>query len=264
MAKLFGGAPARITAAALLAGLLGLASGPGPALAQSLGLDHAAEYRACMELTQTVPDDAFESALAWADQGGGDAAEHCAAVALISLGHYEQAGQRLEQLAANLKSDYLHLRGEILAQAGQAWLLAGQLDRAHAAQSAALELEPDSVDLLLDRSVTLGAAANYWEAIDDLNRAAELAPQRADILVYRASAYRFVDALDLAREDVEQALVLAPDHPEALLERGNLNRLTGDDAAARADWVRVTVLAEGTPTADAAQANLERLDVKRE
>jgi len=133
-----------------------------------------------------------------------------------------------------------------------------------AAQSAALSLEPDNVELLIDRSVTLAQARNYWEAIDDLNRALELAPGRGDVLVLRASAYRYVDALDLAAEDLAAALAHNPDDVEALLERGILRRLTGDDDGARADWVRVVSLDPQGPAAEAARDNLERLDVKTE
>lgn len=234
----------------------------GHAIAQDFGIDHAREYKACMELARTVPEDAFESALAWADRGGDDAAAHCAAVALVGLGHYEQAAGRLEQLAGTLKTENAHLRVGILAQAAQAWLLTGQIERAFGAQTAALKIEPENVELLIDRSILLGAAANYWEAIDDLNRAAELAPERADVLIYRANAYRFLEALELAREDVERALALAPDDPEGLLERGNIHRLSGNVNAAREDWLRAAELAEGNPTGDAAQANLAKLDLK--
>lgn len=244
-----------LTAAAML-GPLG-----APAQAQGFGIDHAAEYSACMTLASTTPEEAFESAIAWRDLGGGNPAQHCVAVALIGLGNYEEGAKRLEELASGLDSQYQPLRGNTLAQAAQAWMLAGDLERANAVQTIALKEDPDNLELLLDRSLTLGAAGSYWEAIDDLNRANEVAPDRADVLVYRASAYRFVEAFDLALDDLAQALVLAPGHPEALLERGNLHRLRGDLEAARRDWHQVTLIAEGTPTADAAQANIEKLEL---
>ena len=53
-----------------------------PVLAQGLGRDHEAEYRACMALAQDDPAQALKSALVWADQGGGVAADHCIAVAI--------------------------------------------------------------------------------------------------------------------------------------------------------------------------------------
>ncbi len=221
-------------------------------------------YQDCMILARAAPADGFDSALAWASRGGGDGARHCAAVALIGLGQYREAGQRLERLAADLRTADAGLSLDILAQAGQAWILAGDTTRAQAVQSAALDLDPDNVELLIDRSITLATAENYWEAIDDLNRALELAPARPDLLTLRASAYRILDVADLAREDISLALARAPNSPDALLERGILRRLAGDTAGAQADWLRVIALAEGTPSAEVARANLAKLDVKVE
>ncbi len=221
-------------------------------------------YQDCMILARAAPADGFEGALAWANLDGGDGARHCAAVALIGLGQYREAAQRLERLAAELRAGNPGLSLEVLAQAGQAWLLAGDTARALAVQSAALDIDPDNVELLLDRGITQATANNYWEALDDLNRALELAPARPDLLTLRASAYRSLDALDLAREDIGLALSRAPNNPDALLERGMLRRLAGDAAGARADWLRVIALTEGTPSAEAARAKLAKLDAKVE
>ena len=225
-------------------------------------IDHEAEYRACMKLVQSAPEDAYESALAWEARGGGAPSKHCSAVALLALGHHSDAGERFEALAASLDKTQRETRIGALTQAGQAWLLAGDLERAHAAQSTALETAPGNADLWIDRALTLALAENYWEAIDDLNRAEDLAPLRAEIFIFRASAYRYVDALDLAAEDVARGLKLSPDHPEGLLERGNIRRLTGDKDGARADWLRIVTLNEESPAADAARRNLETLDLK--
>jgi tetratricopeptide (TPR) repeat protein len=217
-----------------------------------------------MDLARVEPEEAFEKASAWAALDGGSAAKHCAAIALLGIGQYGESAHRLETLAGELQGPDSKLRAGVLAQAGQAWLLAGDATRAYATQSAALKLEPDNVELLIDRAVTLASADNYWEAIDDLNAAQELAPRRADVLIFRASAYRFVDANELALDDVTRGLKLDPDNPEGLLERGILRRLAGDAAGARADWLKVVTVAEGSPAAEAAQANLEALDVKAE
>ena len=102
------------------------------------------------------------------------------------------------------------LRADTLAQAGQAWLLAGETERAYAAQTTALGLEPDNLELLIDRSITLARAANYRAAVDDLNRAVRMAPDRSDILVLRANAQRYLDFPETALADVERALSLDP------------------------------------------------------
>lgn len=232
--------------------------------AQSAPVDHSREYRACMHLAAFDPEEAFEGALAWRSQGGGEPARHCAAAALIGLGHYEEAARRLEALAQDMTAAAPSLRAGVLGQAGQAWHMAGKSTRAHAVQSAALQLDPDNVELLADRSITLAGATSYWEAVDDLNRALELAPGRADLLVLRAGAYRYLDALDLAGDDIERALKIDPANADGLLERGILHRLNGEDARAREDWIKVLSLVPHGPAAEAARANLEKLDVKVE
>lgn len=229
---------------------------------RNLEYANAQEYADCMALASRQPEDALGSAEAWEQRGGGDAAKHCAAVALIGMEKYADAATRLEELGQSMPADKAPLAAQILAQAGIAWQSAEQYERAVAAETAALKLVPDDVGLLIDRSVSQFFLEKCWEAIDDLNRANELAPDRADILVFRSSAYRCVEAYDLAREDVDKALELKPDDPEALLERGTLRNLAGDADGARADWLKVAEDAAGTPAADAAQQNLERLDLK--
>lgn len=235
-----------------------------PASSWAASLDDALAYTDCMRLAERAPDQAFEEALAWQSDNGGAAARHCAAVALIGLGHFGEAAIRLERLAGELGPGEPATGSEILGQAGQAWLSAGEAERAFATQSAALKLAPKDPELWIDRAVTLATAQNYWEAIDDLNRAAELAPNRAEVLVLRASAYRMVDGADLALDDVTRALALEPDNTEGLLERGILRRLAGDADGARDDWLGVLAVAPESAAAKDARANLEKLDVKVE
>src|SRR3546814_5422342 len=83
-----------------------------------------------MDLAETAPDEALEAAETWVDLGGSDPARHCAAVALMRLGHFEAAGQELETLAASLEADYAYLQISLLIQAAQAWLAAGNVERA--------------------------------------------------------------------------------------------------------------------------------------
>ncbi len=219
-------------------------------------------YEKCTRLAQKDPDAALEAALSWQDLGGGEAARHCGAVALFNLGQFQQAAKRFQSVAEAMGDAAPNERATTLAQAGTAWFRAEQLEQAHAAQTAALKLAPNDAEILIDRAMTLGAAKNYWEAIDDLNRVIEADPDRTDALILRASAYRFVDALPLAQEDVAAAFRLAPERPEVLLEYGILKRLTGDRGGARRAWLELIRLHEGKPAADAARRNLELLDVK--
>jgi tetratricopeptide (TPR) repeat protein len=228
--------------------------------AQRLPAVEAEHYAHCMDEARQKPAAAFESANAWRIAGGGHPAEHCADVALIGLGRYADAATRLEALADAMGKGPVELRAEVLGQAGQSWLLAGDPARAGAALTAAIALTPDDADLLTDRAEAFAGEKRYREAIGDLDRALALDAKRVDALVFRASAHRALEQYDLARRDIDAALRLAPNEPDALVERGNIRGLTGDDAGARQDWQRVAQVAPNSAADSAAKANLAKLD----
>jgi tetratricopeptide (TPR) repeat protein len=221
-------------------------------------------YERCMKLAKENAEAARSLAEGWRDHGGAHPADHCYAVALIGLHQYKQAATRLETLGQSMPHAPASLRAEVLAQAGQAWLLSGDPARAYAADTAALTLRPDDSDLLVDRSEAAGMAGWFDKAVADLDRVLRSHPQRVDALIYRASAKRELNQLDPAQADIDKALGLAPDSADALLERGNIRRLRGDPNGARADWVRVSVLAPGSSADRAAKSNIERLELKDE
>ena len=236
---------------------------PTTALAQQGLLTQDRDYQVCMQRVTMDPSDAFEFALAWADRGGGFAAKHCEASALFALGQYGEAAARLQALAAAMEGRApAPVLGDLLGHAGVAWLQAGETERAHAAQTSALALDPANVQVRIDRAMTLAAAENWWEAIDDLNLALEAAPDDVTARVLRGGAYRQVEVFDLALEDLNRALQLQPGDGEALLERGIVKRLQNRPDEARADWLEVLRLHEGRPAADMARRNLELLDVE--
>lgn len=221
------------------------------------------EYQICLSLAVRAPEEAFEHSLRWHDAGGGNAALHCSAIALINLGHFPEGAQRLEDLARGMPDDTPpNVVAEILAHTSIAWQQADMLDRALETQNSALDLSPNNPDILTDRAITYFSQHEYWKAIDDLNQALFLAPGSAYVHALRASAYRYVDALDLAMEDADRSLEIEPDNPEGLLERGIIFRLQGNAAAARQDWLTLIRLHEGRPAAEDAKTNLEKLDLQ--
>ena len=224
--------------------------------------EEARHYAACMALARKDPKAAHESALAWRKKGGGDAAIHCVAVALLGLGQYGQVGPMMEELAARTGESRVALKAGLLGQAANAWLITGQPQRAENLLTDALKLVPRDVEIMLDRSIARAALGKYWEALDDLNEALEQNPDRADALIFRASAWRHVDALELAETDIAVALKIRPDYPDGLLERGLIRKARGDRAGARADWRRVIEIAVEGPLTEAARRNLEAMDVK--
>ena len=221
-------------------------------------------YEACIALAMQNPDSAFERALSWRDLGGGAPARHCVAVALYSLGHFGDAAMRLEDLAKGPLGENELLRIALLGQAGNAWMMTGENERAVATLTTAIEVAPDNIDLLIDRSLARAEMDDMWGAIDDLNMVLDIQPQHINALVFRAGAYRYLGSLELAADDASRALAMNPDHVAAYLERGNVRRLSGDDAGARKDWMHVLRLAPAFPAAEAARHNLDQLDVETE
>ncbi len=224
---------------------------------------HAHNYRACMILVQRDPEAAFDAAVSWRELGGGDAARHCLAAALMGMGQYAEAASRFAALAEDVKAEAA-VKAELLGHAGQAWLMAGRPGRAYRALNTALELKPGATELLMDRSAALAGLGSYAEAVADLDRVVEAEPGRADAWVFRASAKRLNGDLDGAAADAGRALQLESLHPEGLLERGIIRRLQGDREGARQDWMLVINSAGGTAAAAAARANLEKMDVRIE
>jgi tetratricopeptide (TPR) repeat protein len=219
----------------------------------------AATYERCMKLARQNPREARNLAQSWHERGGAHPADHCAAVALIGLKQYQEAAARLEALAQAMTTAPAGLRAEVLDQAGQAWGLAGDAVRAYAAAGAAVALEPNDPDLLIDRAQAAASLGYFDKAVADLDHVVQADPSRVDALIYRASANRALDRLDPALADVEKAIARTPNSAAALLERGNIRRLKGDNEGARQDWERVGQLAPGTQADMAAKANIERL-----
>ena len=215
-------------------------------------------YRSCLSTSNMNPAVALTDAEAWAKSGGGVPAQHCAALALVGLKHYAEAGQRLDHLAADRGVPDVSFRVALYDQAGNAWLLAG--DGAHAVQcfQAALALSAGDADLFADLA-RAQAMRHDWHEVDlDLNAALQLSPHRADLLVLRASARRALQHYAEANADIELALKLRPGDGDALVERGLLRKQLGDLGGARRDFQAALKTASGE-TAAQAKENLEAL-----
>lgn len=217
------------------------------------------DYEHCLDMLGSDPEGAANFAEAWIATGGRDGAQHCQGLAQIALGDPETGADTLEGLAQASHAPPL-ARAEIYGQAAQAWLMAGQPDRAYAASTLAVALNPDDADLLLARAVAEARLQRFAEAKEDENRVLDLDPHRVDALVFRAAAERHLNHLDQAEADIGSALAEDPDNAEALLERGILRQRDGNRDGARADWQQAAALATDTATADLAQQDLALLD----
>ncbi|MGB0747581.1 MAG: tetratricopeptide repeat protein [Magnetospiraceae bacterium] len=225
------------------------------AAAQEMG------YADCMDLARADGDAGFDAAVAWEGLGGGLPARHCQALALITLGHYGDAGLRLEAIAKEpgVRSETVV---SLLAQAGQAWLLADRPDRALEVQIAALDLAPEDAELRVDRAQSHAALKDPAAALQDLNAALDAGLENAQVMTLRAAALRQVGRLEDAHTSVEAALAMTLDYPPALLERGLIAAQKGDKEAARKNWLHLlSRVPEEAPEAAAARGHLERMDV---
>lgn len=225
-------------------------------------IDHAEEYRACIALVYREPQKAFASAKAWETKGGGVWARHCEALAVFQRGMYPDAGQRLEALAGELPRDGKVSPAQVLGQAANAWLMAGDLQRAKLVIGTALKLAPEDGPMLVDQGRILAEAGDYAGALAALDRAVALIPGDGDAQAFRASALRRLGRLEEARQAAETAVRVDPENPSALLERGLVRQALGDLAGARLDWQATVKRFDGTPAAETARAKLQALGGK--
>jgi tetratricopeptide (TPR) repeat protein len=214
------------------------------------------QYEQCVARAQGDPEAALMLANAWRSKGGGGAAEHCAAVALVGLRRFAEAGASLDSLARSDFATTAATRLELYDQAGNAWLLAGESGKAIASFSAALSVDPANADILADRARAHALMRNWAKAESDLTAALLVSPNRADLYVLRSSARHAMGRKVEARADIDLALRLQPGYPDALVERG-ISRLEGGDVTgARADWQLVVSSAPGSAAAASAQQHL--------
>ncbi len=213
------------------------------------------DYDRCLDMLATDPSGAD----AMAGTLGGEAAQHCHALAQVELGNTETGAALLDTLAASSTAPESS-RAVVFGQAEQAWTMAGRADQAYVSASNGLALSPNDPELRIGHAMAAMALNRFAEAADDLTHALDLDPKRADALILRATAWRNLGKLDLAQADIAQAFALDPGNPDGFLERGILRQRLGDLAGARTDWQQAADLAADTPTGDLAQQNLALLE----
>jgi tetratricopeptide (TPR) repeat protein len=239
-----------------------------PTLADRLVLDDPAlpgggRYQRCLNLVNSNPRGAYEAAGSWSADGGGAPSRHCAALALVGLQRYAEGAARLDALGRDVSSGDLVLRGEILDQAGNAWLLAGKGDNAAASFTAALSYSINNPDYLADRAQARALNRDWRGAEADLTSALAVYPTRVDLLVLRSSARRALGRRPEARSDIDKALTIKPADPDALVERGTMRFEDGDIAGAKADWQKAISIAPGSNAAASARRYVESIDAPK-
>lgn len=248
-----GAMSAKAAASGLMIGLWSLTA--HAAVGTPKSLPDAARYANCLATSGNNPAVALADAEKWVKSGGGVPAAHCAALSLVSLKRYADAGARLDRIAGDAAVPDVSFRAELFTQAGNSWLMAGNGAKAAQSFTAALTLSPGDADLFADLARARAMQRNWQEADLSLTTALNLSPRRADLLVLRASARRALKRYAPARDDIEAALKLKPGDGAALVERGSLRRQLGDIGGARRDFQA----ALKTDAAIEARANLDAL-----
>jgi len=197
--------------------------------------NHARRYAECMQQARREPLKALPIAEKWKAEGGGLGARHCVAVAMFESGKYVPAAMQLEQIEREMGGERPGVRAELLAQAGQAWMEANQAENAARAQSRAIDLKPDDVELWIDRGLSYAAMRAWPRAISDFDRALVLEPYKVEIYGLRAAAWRNAGNPGKALADADRALTIAPDNPDILLERALALQAEGNHKSATAD-----------------------------
>ena len=101
----------------------------------------------------------------------------------------------------------------------------GDFEAALADFDAALELEPDSVEYLVDRARTLERIGRYDDALRDLDRASSIEPENPLVLMLRAETHQLADRLDEALADVKRVLELQPKNAAAWMLQADVQQL---------------------------------------
>lgn len=223
-------------------------------------LNQSTKYKTCLELAKKNPIKGYASATKWFSLDKGMAARHCMAVSIFYSGDNLNGASRLEILERDIPKKQFYLRSQILAQASQAWLLAGETGHAARLLSKSIGLYPYNPEVYLDRATISIDQLEYLQALIDLDQAITLNSNFTDAYLYRAYVKRFMKDLEGALIDIEYVLDILPGLPVALLERGFIRKLNGDLLSARQDWEQIIKQAPSSKEAGAASVRIKQLD----
>lgn len=143
---------------------------------------------------------------------------------------------------------------EIHYQRGNMYYREGAYDRAIAAYSRAINLNPNYISAYINRGSVYTAKGNYDRALADYNRAVELQPRDPVSFFNRGNVYRKRREYPRALADYTEAIRLDPTDPDAYFNRGEVLRRMKRLAEAAADFQQVIRLSAGKDEAGVTQA----------
>ena len=212
-------------------------------------------YRACLALARSAPAQAVGQAQAWLGSGGGIDAAQCLGLAWSAQEKWPEAAAAFEAAAKDAEARQDRRRGDLLVEAGNAWLAAGDPARAGKAFEAALAtrlLIPQlEGEVHLDLARTAVSRGDLAAARRHADKGLALVPNDAFAWYVSAALARKENDLPRAREHIARAVGLAPDDAAILLEAGNIAGVSGEPDAALGLYARA---ARAAPESDAGKA----------
>jgi Tfp pilus assembly protein PilF len=224
-------------------------------------------YQACIELARRDPAKAVLTATEWRLGNGGYLAEQCLAVSYANQARWPEAAKAFDAAAAGADAAKDERAGDFRAQAGNAWLAAGDAAKARAALDAAIAsgklAGPALGEAQLDRARVEVQAGDPAAGRSDIDSALSLAPNEPLGWLLSATLARRENDVPRAAKDIATALRIAPEEPSVQLEAGNIAALQGDEAGARSAWQQVIRLAPGSPQAISARNALTQFGAEK-
>ena len=212
---------------------------------QPAAAPHSADerLRACVALVRTAPSQAATEAQAWLEEAGSNRAmaRRCLGLAFAAQEQWAAAATVYDQAAQDAERANQPGRASFRAQAGNAWLAAGEAQRGQA---------------LLDRARAQVALGRADPARADLDSALQLVPNESLAWYLSAALARRSGDLVRAATDIGRARQLAPEDPDILLLAGTIVGQAGNMNEAYTLYRRVVELAPDSEAGRQAAASL--------
>jgi len=218
------------------------------------------DYGGCVSLVAADPARAEREAGDWARFGGGAAARHCYALALIAIGAPIRAADELVSAASEEPGLDDSARADLLAQAGELLIEADDDLIAALVAEQAVRLAPSSGRALGLRAAVRLRAGEVRAALRDLDEAIKSGPPTGRLLTLRAACHRRLGSTTAARADGLHAIEIAPDHAPAWIELGRAEAKLGDRPAARRSFLRAIELDREGKLGQTARTALQRME----
>lgn len=242
-----------------LAAALQASAPPSPAAVPQTDNDR---LRACLALVRSAPSQAATEAQAWLDERGSGrlSARRCLGLAFAAQEQWAAAATVYDQAAQEAEAANDPGRAGFRAQSGNAWLAAGEPQRALQALDAALTttgLDPaQRGQALLDRARAQVALGRNDRARADIDSALQLVSNDGFAWYLSAALARRSNDLTRAAADIARARAFLPDDPDILLLAGTIVGQSGNMNEAYTLYRRVVEVAPNSDAGRQAAASL--------